>query len=210
MKILDPQKPAYGSNYGAGWIGFVAHDSFLARGIKWFTRHWRVQTPGVSHVFVVIGDNQCIEANGSGVEIGSLDEYFLASQYTCYLRRPAGWTPDLGARIAEAARQFDGRKYDYDLIAVDAVNYSLVGRLLNRLTRGAIYSVMSDIASSDGEMICDQLAALALQAQPELRPLLNLPAAQNNPQRLFGDDNIFAPEVTMIKGGPVNVKSVPF
>ncbi len=205
MNTQPPEHPQFGVNYDVGWIGFVSHDSFVARGIRWFTRHWRRQTPGVSHVFVVIGENQCIEANGDGVEIESLDEYFLASDYTTYLRQPIGWTPALGARIAAEALKYKGLPYDYDLILADAVSYSLLGRLVNGLTRDSLDAVLTSLTDSEGAMICDKLAAVAIQAQPELRPRLTLPARQNNPQRLFGDDQLFAPDVTVIQGGPANI-----
>lgn len=203
MNLLPPSKPQFGINYDVGWIGFLSHSSFIARGIGWFTRWWRgANIPSVSHVFVIIAPGQLIEANGSGVEVESLDEYTRKPGCTVYLRKPLGWTPALGQRIASEAMKYKGLKYDYDLIAANAVSYSLFGRLMNGLTRDALDRVITELADSDNAMICDKLAVVAMQPQPELRPLgtLKEPACTNNPQKLFGDDVLFLPDVTVIKG----------
>ena len=209
MNILPPSIPQFGVNYDTGWIGFLAHDTFVARGIEWFTRHWsgRGAIPAVSHVFVVVGDGQCIEANADGVDVEPLSEYFQTPGCTVYLRRPKLWTAVLGHRIAAEALKYKGLPYDYDLIVADAMSYSLVGRLMNEVTRDALDGVLTSLADSDGKMICDKLAVVAMQAQPELHPLgtLKLPARENNPQRLFADDGIFEADVTMIKGCVTNL-----
>lgn len=206
MNLLPPSRPLYRVNYDIGWIGFVHHRSFVADSIGWFTRRWRKQAPSVSHVFVVIGENQIIEANGSGVEIQSLREYALYSSFTTYLRRPVLWTPEIGAGIAAEARKYEGFKYDYDLIVADAASYSLAGRIFNDLTGDALDNVLTSLADSRDAMICDKLAVVAMQSQSALRPrgTLKLPARQNNPQRLFGDEELFSPEVTTIQGSPAN------
>ena len=120
------------------------------------------------------------------------------------MRRPKGWTPELGKRIACEAFKYAGDSYDYKLIVADAASYSIAGRLLNKITKDALDSVLTDIADSRGAVICDELAALAMQAQPELHQLGTLkdPARENNPQRLFGDDDLFDADVTMIPGTP--------
>lgn len=203
MNLLKPSQAQFGINYNVGWIGFLSHSTFIARGIGWFTRWWRgANVPAVSHVFVITDIGQLIEANGSGVEVGSLDEYTRKPGCTVYLRQPLGWTPALGQRIASEALKYRGLKYDYDLIVADAFNYSLFGRLLNGLTRDAANRVLSDLADSEGAMICDEVAIRAMQAQAELKPLgtLREPPGVNNPQRLFGDDVLFLPDVTVIKG----------
>ncbi len=208
MNLLPPTTPQFGLNYATGWIGFLQHTTFVSRGIEWFTRYWRAKSaPAVSHVFVVTGDTQCVEANADGVDVESLDEYFGNPACTVFLRRPRGWTPELGDRIAQAALKYKGIPYDYELIAADALSYSLVGHLVNGVTGDALDNVLTDLADSDHEMICDKLAILALQAQSELHPLgtLTLPARENNPQRLFTDDTLFEPEVTQIKGHPANL-----
>ena len=152
-------------------------------------------------MFVVIGDGQCLEANADGVDVEPLREYFQTRGCTAYLRRPKLWTADLGNRIAQEALKYKGLPYDYDLIVADAMSYSLVGRLVNEITRDALDGVLTGLADSDGRMICDKLAVVAMQAQSELHPLgtLKLPARENNPQRLFADDEVFEAEVTMIK-----------
>jgi hypothetical protein len=202
MTIRQTSSLVYGADYRIGDIGFVSRDSFLSRGIRWFTRHWRFKNPAVSHVFVVTGEGRLIEANADGVELEPLSEYLGDPACTVYFRSVAAWTPELGARIAAGAMQYAGLKYDYDLILADAVSYSLLGRLVNGLTRDSLDAVLTDLATSKGAMICDQVAVTALQAVPSLRALgtLRMPAARNNPQRLFGDDELFRPEVAMIRG----------
>lgn len=203
MRILPCNGPGYPLNYDIGWIGFIYHRSFVAESIAWLTRPWRTgQIPPVDHVFVVSGKNTCIEANFGGVEEKSLDQYFLAPGFVTYLRQPRGWTPDLGMRIVSEARKYVGCKYDFDLIAADALSYSLVGRVVNGLTGEALDQAVTALADCPQKMICDKLAVLAMQAQPELACYGTLcqPARCNNPQKLFGDDAPFESAVTMIKG----------
>ncbi len=203
MTLLPPSQPQFQLNYDLGWIGFLAHHTFVARGIGWFTRFWRGQDlPSISHVFVIVGDGQLIEANSDGVDLEPLSEYTQNPGCSVYLRQPRNWTPDLGRRIAAEALKYKGLPYDFDLIAADALSYSLFGHLFNHLTGDALDRVLTSLADSDGKMICDKVAAVAMQAQPELRALgtLKLPARENNPQRLFADDELFTPDVTVIRG----------
>lgn len=202
MNLLPTTTARYGANYDLGWIGFVHHHTFISDGIDWFTRWYRkVHDPAVSHVFVVSGDNQCLEANANGVDHDSLDQYFLDPRYTVYLRKPFQWTPDLGLRIVKAASCFVGFPYDFDLIAADAISNSIIGHIANQLSHDELDKWLTKAADSPKEMICDKVAALAMSEQPELAGLgtLAMPAARNNPQMLFEDERIFFNNVTVIR-----------
>jgi hypothetical protein len=203
MIIREVKTLSFDADYDIGSIGFLDHPGFIQRGIEWFTRHWRDKTtPAVDHVYVVIGDGRIVEANGDGVDVEPLNEYLLDPACRLYFRRVRGWTPDLGGRIAAEALKYEGLRYDYGLIVADAIGYSIAGRLIDRITDGAVYATLANLAAGKRRMICDELACVAMQAQPDLHPLgtLKFPAAQNNPQRLFGDEELFEPEVVMVRG----------
>ena len=68
-------EPAYGDNYKAGFVGFTHTGStLLSKGIAHFTRWSRLSDIHVSHVLIVTGENECVEAvGGRGVVKSSLD-----------------------------------------------------------------------------------------------------------------------------------------
>lgn len=204
MTIITVDPPIWGQHYGPGWIGFVQHrDSFISRAIAWFTRWWRKdETPWVSHVLVVTGHDACIEANSDGVDPGPLSTYFTDSSYTIYFRKPIGWTPELGERIVTEAAKYGGVPYDFKLIVADALAYTIVGHIVDGLTGGELNEHITKLASSPKRMICDKLAVLAMQAQPELKELgtLKQPARENNPQKLFEDEQVFADRTYCVVG----------
>lgn len=203
MTIIPVDLIIYGQHYAPGWIGFVHHHSLIATAIMWFTKWWRRHgNPSVSHVFVVSGSNSCVEANADGVDETELSAYFTDPKYTVYFRKPIGWSADLGDRIVSEARKYLGAPYDFKLIAADAFSYSLVGRIVNGLTGGELDEHLTKMAASPKKMICDKLAVLAMQAQPELRDVgtIRQPARENNPQKLFEDERLFADRTYAVVG----------
>lgn len=204
MTIITADTPIWGKAYDVGHIGFVQHrDSFISRAIAWFTRWWRKDnTPWVSHVLVVTGYDACIEANADGVDPGNLSSYFTDPSYTVYFRRPIHWTRQLGERIVTEAVKYGGVPYDFKLIVADALAYSIVGHIVDGLTGGELNEHLTKLASSPKRMICDKLAVLALQVQPELKDLgtLKEPARENNPQKLFEDEQLFTDRTYCVVG----------
>jgi hypothetical protein len=186
-----------------GYIGFVHHHSFIADGIAWFTRWYRHDhEPSVSHVLGISGPNLCIEANADGVDEDSMDPYLQDPKCTVYLRKPLQWTPEIGARIVAKGREYVGCKYDDVLIVADALNNTLLGHALNGLTHDQIAKWLVKMMDDPKRMICSEVWDLAMAAQPEYAGLgtLKEPAAMNNPQSLFSDEEIFARDVITVKG----------
>lgn len=207
MTILDATPPTYGLHYGAGWIGFCHHHTFVSNAIMWLTRWWRKpSTPAVSHVFVVTDPCRCIEANMDGVEQNDLSEYFNNPDYTVYLRKPFGWTPEMGQAIVESSAHFLGQEYCFELIVADALSYTIVGRIVNGLTGGELNRLLTKLADDPREQICDKVAILALQAQAGLRDRGSLirPARESNPQKLFEDEQIFCDRTYRVRGAISN------
>lgn len=203
MKLIAQPEHVFGSAYDVGWGGFVAHGGIIATGIEWFTRWWRTaRTPAVDHVIGVTREGWLVEANADGVDDERLSEYFEAPAFTVYFRKPRGWTPDLGARIARTMSGFIGESYDFPLIGVDALENSFLGRALNGLTHDEMDEWLTAAAANPREKICNMVLVCAYQAQPEMagRGCLGLPAARTNPQMVFEDEAIWEPEVYVVKG----------
>lgn len=203
MLIVNVDSPVWGQHYDRGWIGFVHHHSFIAAGIWWFTKWWRkAGVPPVSHVLVVGGPDSCIEAQPPTVQENPLSNYFKDKRYTVYFRKPVGWTFDLGNRIAAEARKYVGTDYGENLLVADAASYSIVGRILNGATADQLDSLLTKIGDSPKTVICDKLAVLAMQVQAELQGKGTLiePARKNNPQKLFGDEQLFYERVYAVTG----------
>ena len=109
-----------------------------------------------------------------------------------------------GGRIVVDAWRYKRLKYDFKLIAADALSYSIIGRLVNGLTGNALDKFLTKLADSPREMICDKLAVIVMQGMPELawRGSLVEAARSNNPEKLFTDEAVFEPMVTAIRGNP--------
>jgi hypothetical protein len=208
--LLPPATPRFGVNYGLGSIGFVHKKlelsdgvgAIVSGGIEWFTRFWRQGNPAVTHVLGVTGDRMCIEANADGVDEDSLDPYFNDPIYTVYFRKPLNLTPAIADAIVDKALTYVGCKYDDVLIVADALNNTLLGHILNGLTHDQVAEWLDRFLADPKKEICDEVWHLALAAQPQYAGLgvLREPAAMDNPQQLFGDELIFANEVTVIPG----------
>ena len=82
--------PVYGVNYDKGYIWFSYNDGTISKGITYFTRGDRKQQIKVSHVFLVTGENSCIEADAftGKVEEASLTKYFYQAGYQVFFKKP--------------------------------------------------------------------------------------------------------------------------
>lgn len=188
---IDPQ---WGINYKPGYVGFTFHSgSFISEGIGYFTRWDRTSRIPVSHALIVSGENECIEAQGSGVVVSDLQKYFKDLKYTIAFKKPVGWTPELGEKIVASARERVGMKYGYSLIVGSAITHSVFGKLLDRITRGWSTRTVTRAFDSKKQEICSELVAHALWDQPEYEhvPLLQRQASEITPQMLFEDTQLF-------------------
>jgi hypothetical protein len=151
----------------------------------------------VSHAFIVTGPDEITQAHvDTGVATASLSALMQDSNVNVYFRIPTGFTPELGLRIAESARSYLGEKYDKTDILGMALNDTVTGRLLNKLFRGDPERLSAMLLAHQGREICSELAAKSLNNQPEFKGhgVLSQPLSAIDPQELFEDQILFAPD----------------
>ncbi len=194
MKVRS-LRPRYGVNYKIGYIGFVYDStSMVSRGVAYFTRWKRMSDIKVSHVLVVTGRNECVQAlMGRGVVKDPLSWYFDTPWKQIFFRKPRRYTPDVGRRIARAARSQVGAKYDKLLLAAQVIQGSFLGRWVRSVLGEKPEELIARILDSKDKWICSELAAYALDSQPEYadKGILKKPDFTIDPQELFEDDTIF-------------------
>lgn len=189
--------PIFGTDYDVGWIGFTKAAGLITDGISYGER-WERQPefPQVSHAFICTGRDAGIEAHmETGVARFAISKY--AADPTCklYFRKPARWNPVLGRRIADTAASKLGARYDTALIAADAICDTLLGHWVNVLSGGIFRRATCCLLGHEDRFICSELAAFALDAQPEYsgRGCLVNPTDTIDPQQLFQDAMVFSP-----------------
>ena len=188
--------PEYGVHYREGYIGFTyPSDHIFAKGTAWFTRWDKMSDIIVTHALLVTGENECIEAVGTGVRKGDLQSYFDDPHCQIFFRKPKGLNADIAARLKAKAEPEIGKAYDNDLITGAAASGSFLGHLINRITGGRAEELLGRLLNDENKWICSELVAYCLDAQPEYhdKGVLAAPDATINPQELFEDDIIFAP-----------------
>jgi len=179
--------------YDVGYIGWTHVPGELADGICYFERWDRVQQIAVSHALVVTGTEFCVEAHWPRVAAAPLANYFNDPKTVIVFRRPRGWTPELGQRIADAAASKVGAKYDLPLILSQLAAHTLCGHYLNKWFNNRPDDYVSRWLDRKDQFICSELAAFALNEQPEFRGkgILSRPLDTINPQELFEDPVLF-------------------
>lgn len=192
---IQSREPCYGDNYKAGYIGFSFNDaSVVSNGIAYLTRWTRMSEVKVSHALVVAGDGVCIEAQmKTGVAEQPLANYFDDPHYHLFFRKPRGYTPDIGGRIAAAAKGQVGAGYDKWLIVAQAMQGCFLGRWVRAVFGDKPDERVSRFLNRPDKWICSELAAYALDAQPEYRDkgVLKKPDFTIDPQELFEDAELF-------------------
>lgn len=188
--------PRFGENYKAGYIGFTqARAGAPAQGISHFTRWSRLGDIHVSHVFVVTGENECVEAlPGKGVVQTSLGKYFDDARTHVFFRKPRKCTGGLGGRIAETALAQAGTKYEQLLLAAQVLDASFLRRWVNSAFSETPERFLGKMLNRDARWIAGEFAAYCLDCQPEYadKGLLSVPHDAVDPQELFEDEEIFA------------------
>jgi hypothetical protein len=188
--------PEYGKNYNKGYLGFTYHnDNVIAKGIVYFTKWTRMSDIYASHVLIVTGENECIEAdaNQNCVRYGTLDHYFEEPHCQIFFRKPKDLTDEISDRIVQVAKNEVGKKYDYKSILTQLLSGTLAGHIVDRLVRGEFEDWLADRLNDSTRWICSELAAYTLDEQPEYRDrgILKHPNATISPQELFEDQVIF-------------------
>lgn len=200
--------PQFGVNYRVGDIGFTFTDnSFVSMGIAWFTKWDQGTNPDVpnipvSHVFVVSGENECIEATLPKVKRTPLDYYFEKNHTHVFFRRPVGLTDEIGDRIVAAAATKVGLRYGTVQLVGHAIAGSIPGKVLGFLSFGLFTKIAKSAFEKKSQFICSELGAYALDEQPEYhdKGVLSEPTHSINPVRLFNTTEVFKPWTTRVDG----------
>lgn len=191
-------KPVYGDNYNKGYVGFTYDKGhFIAEGIVHFT-HWASMSDiYATHALIVTGEDSCIEADAGEncVEEGTLQNYFGKNTCQIFFRKPKNLTDEIANRIIQTVRREVGKKYDFKSILTQALSGSFPGRFVDRLLQGKLEDKLAEIFNDPNKWICSELAAYALDEQPEYKDqgILKRPNATISPQELFEDLVIFEP-----------------
>jgi hypothetical protein len=189
-------EPAYGDNYKPGFLGFTqTGSSMLSVGIAHFTRWSRLSDIHISHVLVVTGENECVEAvAGKGVVKSTLDRYFADSKTQIFFRKPRKCTQALGQRIAETALSQAGTKYETLLTVAQLLDGSFLRRWMMSHFRESPDHFIGHLLNRDNRWIAAELAAYCLDCQPEYadKGILAKHRHAISPQELFEDGEIFA------------------
>ena len=205
MKVISI-KPEFGVNYDVGYIGFTfTAGSFVSEGIAYFERWERMSQIQVSHVFVVIGDNELVEAHiEHGVQRAPIIKYFDDPKTRVFFRQPRGWNPFMGRSIARAALSKVGTPYATGLIVADLMADSWMGHWLNIICRQWPRRLVNALITNPNDFICSELGAYALASQVEFegRGCLAGPLDAIDPQDLFEDQVLFEDWVRASGHGP--------
>jgi hypothetical protein len=203
-------KPVYGDNYNKGYIGFTYDKgNIIAEGIVHFT-HWESMSDiYATHALIVTDKNSCIEADAGKncVNEGTLEDYFARNTCQIFFRKPKNLTKEIADRIVKTVKPEVGKEYDFKSILTQALSGSFPGHFLDRLLQGKLEDKLAEILNDPNKWICSELAAYALDEQPEYKDkgILKRPNATISPQELFEDSVIFEPwkdgEVTECSDG---------
>ncbi len=188
--------PAFGDNYKPGYVGFTrTGSSQMSTGIAYVTRWSRLSDIHVSHVLVVTGNNECVEAvGGKGIVKSPLNKYFDDPKTQIFFRRPRKCTAAVGQRIAGVALAQAGIKYDDLVLAAQMLEASFLRRWMLSYFHGTPGQFLGRLLNRDNRWICSELAAYCLDCQPEYadKGVLAKPNHAIDPQELFEDQEVFA------------------
>ena len=196
MIKVTQQYPAFGSNYGPGWIGFLSRrKDFIAAGIDWFSRWDEISGIPVSHTFNVIDEDLTVEAFESGVSDGSLESYLADQDVALLMRRPRLLGIDTARAIIDEAERRLGEPYNNALIAAMGMSNSLLGRGLCWLTGGRTSRWLCHLADRPNHWICSRLVWFTLNRYPysEYSGVMHQPPYLVKPIDLFEDSFLFEP-----------------
>ena len=196
MTVIE-QKPQFGVNYDVGYDGFTARQKdFIAAGIKWFSR-WDALpgTPPVSHAFKIVGEDLTIEAFWDGVRYGKLSDYLNDPDVALLVRKPKGWTPELGQRLKAEMEKHLGEKYNWTLIAAIAIANTYLGKWIDKVTKGKFSKWIEGVADRSRYDICSVCVSKTNNAMPEYqgKGVLNNPLYDITPIMLMGDNELYEP-----------------
>jgi hypothetical protein len=196
---LQSLTPIYGEkgNYNKGYIGFTYNNNnIISRGIAYFTRWEKMGDISATHALIVTGENECIEAlMGEGVVKAPLDKYFDDIHCQIFFRKPVDLNHVIADKITALALKEEGKKYESDLIPLQAFMGTVAGHFLNKHFQGKLEEALAKKLDHPDRWICSELASYCLDEQPQYkdRGILLSSNATISPQELFEDEVIFTP-----------------
>lgn len=187
--------PRYGENYKPGYLGFIHEGGAPSVGITHFSRWSRLSDLHVSHVCIVTGENECVEAvPGRGVISTPLEKYFSNPRTQIFFRKPRKCSSGVGNRLAETALAQVGTKYDNLLLAAQVLEGSFLRRWIHSAFHDSPQHFAGKLLDRDAQWIAAEFAAYCLDCQTEYtgKGLLARPHYLVNLQELFEDTELFA------------------
>ncbi len=196
-QVFRNRRPEFGKDYDVGWIGFNHAESNMSQGIA-YIQGWKQQSDiTVSHVFIVTGEDECVEAAfPKGVVVSSLEkQYFSREDRYVTFRQPLGLTREMAEQIVETAREEVDKPFDKNVLAVHAAHGNFLGYLLDVACGGEAKDLSAKFVSAEDSWICSELGAYVLDSQSEYKGkgVLSREYGAITPQMLFEDDEIFEP-----------------
>jgi len=188
-----PDLPTYGKDYAAGDVGFTTDHNRLAKIIKRGTRSDCHGDFEASHCFMIVGENQIVEAQlGRGVVETKLEHHYEnPATDAIRFRRVRGYTEELGEAIAESSRGLVGQPFDEKPILTHLIKQSTIVEKISNALGKSIDAALADMLDGDDALYCSELAVCALREQEELADLeflQNVRADLSNPNELFYAD----------------------
>lgn len=200
MEILQ-QAPRFGptGNFNIGFVGWTRTPGLLSDIIGFEERREVGGRPQVTHAFIVSGIDEVIESHfDTGVARAPLSKYLDDPKTEVYFRQPAGWTLDLGLRLAETAAKKVGARYSTELVLLAGLSDTLLGHLVNGMFGGWPDRELNHLAYRQGTFFCSQLVCWSMGQQPEYvgKSILTTPLDAVDPQLLLADPILFQPGIT--------------
>lgn len=193
--LVKSMTPDWLENYDRGYIGFIHHlkPGFVSQGIAYFQGPPAYGDIVVTHSLVVTNENECVEAQASGVKRADLAQYFNDPTVAIVMRKPRQYDYNMGVIISSESSLHVGDKYAYTLIAAQALAHSWLGKKLNKWFDNKPDAWVSRLLDFGKVEFCSELCAKCLQAVPSLRSqgVLNQDARLIDVQELFGSVAVF-------------------
>jgi len=197
MKVFNTDPPKYGEDYSRGWIGFNHAGSWFSSAIAHVERWENKQEIEISHVLIVSGEDECIEAAyPKGVVRTKLSEgYWQDEDRYVIFRQPKGLTDEIADKIVETAEQELGNDFDYSSTANMALQKNFVGWLVNTIFFKKPEELFDKFNTDDDEWVCSSLAAYSMAQVDRYKEseFLQRPPGVITPQELFEADELFEP-----------------
>ncbi|QDT38556.1 hypothetical protein [Stratiformator vulcanicus] len=197
MKVFNTEPPEYGKDYGRGWIGFNHAGSWFSSAIAHVQRWDKKEDIDISHVLIVSGEDECIEAAypKGVVRTGLTEGYWDKTDRYVVFRQPKDLTEDIADQLIETAERELGNKFDYSSVANMAVQKNFVGWMINKMFFNKPAELADKLNTDDDEWVCSSLAAYCMAQidQYEDAELLQRPPGVISPQELFEADGLFEP-----------------